>query len=60
VKLQLDWFPLKSDVEQVTVVVPFWKVDPEGGLQTGAQIAATLDFLVLTLHGQLSVTVGAA
>jgi hypothetical protein len=27
-------FPALSVAVQVTVVVPFWKVEPEGGLQT--------------------------
>lgn len=34
---------------QLTVVVPFWKVEPDGGTQTGAPTP-----------GQLSLTVGAA
>jgi hypothetical protein len=46
---QGDMLPDKSVTEQVTAVVPFRNVEPEGGLQTGALIP-----------GQLSPTTGGA
>jgi len=49
VNMQADTFPDKSVTEQATAVVPFWNVEPEGGLQTGALIP-----------GQLSPTTGDA
>jgi hypothetical protein len=45
---QLDEFPDASSTLQVTVVVPFGKVDPDAGLHVGAPTP-----------GQLSLTVGA-
>jgi hypothetical protein len=33
-KLFVTEFPLPSVARQVTTVVPFWKVEPEGGAQT--------------------------
>jgi hypothetical protein len=46
VKLQLALFLLPSVTVQVTVVVPFWKVEPEAGVQLG-----------VPTFGQLSVAV---
>jgi len=48
VKEQLLEFPAASVTEQLTVVVPFWKVDPLGGVQVGVPTPE-----------QLSETVGA-
>jgi len=48
VKLQLAELADASDTEQLTVVVPFGKVEPDGGLHVG-----------LPTPGQLSLTVGA-
>ena len=49
VNVQLDVLLEASVTEQVTVVVPFWKVEPDGGTQVGDPTP-----------GQLSETVGAA
>jgi hypothetical protein len=49
VKEQVDWFPIASLTVQVTVVVPFGNVEPEGGLQVG-----------VPRPGQLSLAAGAA
>ena len=48
VKLHIDMLFDESFTVHVTVVVPFWKVDPEAGLQVGAPTP-----------GQLSLTAGA-
>jgi hypothetical protein len=48
VKEQLAELPFASLTEQLTVVVPFEKVDPDAGLQVG-----------VPTPGQLSLTVGA-
>ena len=45
---QLDGFAVASVTEQLTVVVPFGKVEPEAGVQLGAPTPE-----------QLSLTVGA-
>ena len=47
VKLHTDMLSEESLTEQVTVVVPFWNVVPDAGLQVGVPTA-----------GQLSLTVG--
>jgi len=49
VKLAIEVFPAASATEQLTVVVPFGKLEPEAGVQTG-----------VPTPGQLSATVGAA
>jgi hypothetical protein len=48
VKEQPFEFPAASVTEQLTVVVPFWKFEPLGGMQLG-----------VPTPGQLSETVGA-
>ena len=46
VKLQLAMLPAASLTEQFTVVVPFGKVDPDAGLQTGVPTPEQLSVAV--------------
>jgi hypothetical protein len=55
VNVQIAELPAQSKAVQVTVVVPFWNVEPDGGLQ---EITAGVP--PEQMSGQLSVTVGLA
>ena len=56
---QLAVLPLASVAVQVTVVVPFGKIEPDAGLQVAGQLPAPLGRAGVPPQGQLSVTVGA-
>jgi hypothetical protein len=46
VNVQLALLLLASVTEQVTVVTPFWKVDPEAGKHTGVPTPVQLSVAV--------------
>ena len=61
VKLQLALFLLASDTVQFTVVTPFWKVEPDGGIQLGVptpeQLSVAVAFAYVTTCEQTPVVV---
>jgi len=61
VKLQFALFLLASDTVQVTVVTPFWNVEPDGGVQLGVptpgQLSVAVAFAYVTTREQAPVVV---